>query len=109
MLRGAREHEMFGNELLADFWESSNDSGGFLFANALENWTDIDWVASEYINRKLYRGTSDLDERVEACLREDPVQGFVAEVKEKEGMAYCDELKQLKKENMAKEQVHVLE
>ncbi|KND87179.1 hypothetical protein TOPH_08146 [Tolypocladium ophioglossoides CBS 100239] len=99
----ARERVMFGNELLADDWEAFKGDGGFLFANALENWTDIDWVASGYVNRKWFGGTKDLNERVEAFLKEDSIRVFVADVKEKECLAYTDEWACLKK-NLPREQ-----
>ncbi|TAQ83528.1 hypothetical protein B7494_g8149 [Chlorociboria aeruginascens] len=45
-----REHEKYGNELLSTKWAKAKVDSGFLLANALENWTDIDWFANQYIN-----------------------------------------------------------
>ncbi|TRX91011.1 hypothetical protein FHL15_007993 [Xylaria flabelliformis] len=39
------EKESYGNELLSNKWDEAKADSGFLVANALENWTDIDWFA----------------------------------------------------------------
>ncbi|KAK0631593.1 phosphotransferase enzyme family protein [Immersiella caudata] len=47
-----QEVERFGQALLADEWTVAEKDSGFLVANALENWTDMDWFAYRYINWK---------------------------------------------------------
>lgn len=100
----AREQQRFGNERLADEWHKSRDGGGFLISNALENWTDIDWVASGYVARSLSPVQGHLSARVAAYLKQDLLRAFVADVKERDGLAYCDELNRLVQETESEEQ-----
>jgi hypothetical protein len=89
------EKERYGNELLSNEWAEAKLKSGFLVANALENWTDIDWFAYRYIHWKWYRGR-ELKERIRAFVDEDPTRkAFIAE-KLREGMAYTAEMERLK-------------
>lgn len=90
-----QERERFGNELLADEWASAKDDSGFLVANALENWTDIDWFAFRYINRKWYRGKASLEERVRAFMEEDPARKALVARKVADGVAHEAEVARL--------------
>lgn len=91
----ARELEKYGDELLSDEWAKAKENSGFLVANALENWTDMDWFANRYINRKWYRGI-DLDERVRAFMEEDSDRKSLIARKLREGIAYRAEVDRLK-------------
>ncbi|KAL1876186.1 hypothetical protein VTK73DRAFT_9624 [Phialemonium thermophilum] len=68
----ARERQLYGNELLADEWERAKKKSGFLVANALENWTAMDWFANRFINFEVYGGKSDLQERVDFYVNGEP-------------------------------------
>ncbi|KPM34283.1 hypothetical protein AK830_g12291 [Neonectria ditissima] len=89
-----REREKYGNELLSDEWAEAKVDSGFLVANALENWTDMDWFAFRYINWKCYRGLS-LDERVKSFMDDDPARGVLVARKLRQGVAYNVEVGEL--------------
>lgn len=89
-----REREKYGNELLADEWAKAKENSGFLVANALENWTDMDWFANRYINWKCYQGKADLDKRVKAFMK-NPVHKTLIARKLREGIAYRIEVDRL--------------
>lgn len=83
-----REREKYGNELLSNEWAKAKEDSGFLVANALENWTDIDWFANRYINWKCYKDKGDLDERVKAFMKKDPAHKTLIERKVCERIVY---------------------
>ncbi|KAI0914737.1 phosphotransferase enzyme family protein [Ustulina deusta] len=89
------EKERYGNELLSNEWAEAKTNSGFLVANALENWTDIDWFAFRYINRKCYKG-KDLQERVRAFMDEDTTRKAFIARKLREGIAYAAATETLK-------------
>ncbi|KAK0640942.1 kinase-like domain-containing protein [Cercophora newfieldiana] len=95
-----QELERFGQALLADEWTVAEKDSGFLVANALENWTDIDWFAYRYINWKWYygQGKEGLDARVKAFM-EDPTRRALIMSKLDEGRAYKAALDGPKNEN----------
>ncbi|GAB1311844.1 hypothetical protein MFIFM68171_02054 [Madurella fahalii] len=95
-----RELDMYGQPLLADEWTAAKNDSGFLVANALENWTDMDWFAHRYINWKWYRGEGKegLDARVKAFM-EDPAHRALIISKLDEGRAYRAALDGLKNGN----------
>jgi hypothetical protein len=84
----SREREKYGNELLSNEWAKAKKDSGFLVANALENWTDIDWFANRYINWKCYKDKGDLGERVKAFMKKDPAHQTLIERKVREGIVY---------------------
>lgn len=45
-----------------------------MIANALENWTAIDWFANRWINPRVYGGKQDLKSRIEEFIRADPTR-----------------------------------
>ncbi|KAI2633972.1 phosphotransferase enzyme family protein [Xylaria nigripes] len=90
------EKERYGNELLSREWTEAKADGGFLVANALENWTDIDWFAFRYINRKSYKGV-DLQERILAFMDEDATRKAFISRKLREGVAYTAATEALKR------------
>ncbi|KAL1863168.1 hypothetical protein VTK73DRAFT_6360 [Phialemonium thermophilum] len=92
----AREMETYGDDVLYQEWSKGKEDSGFLVANALENWTDMDWFANRYVNRKWFRGI-DLDERVQAFMEEDPARKALIARKAAEGLAYEAEVERLKK------------
>lgn len=91
------ERERYGNELLSNEWDMGKEDSGFLVANALENWTDIDWFAFRYINEKCYPG-EDLQERVDVFIDEVPARKLLVQRKLWEGIAYMTKVKALKDE-----------
>ena len=96
-----RELERFGKPLLADEWAAAKQNSGFLVANALENWTDMDWFAHRYVNRRWFRGQGEqeLKNRVEAFMNEDPARQALITAKLDEGRAYQADVERLKKES----------
>jgi hypothetical protein len=82
-----REREKYGDELLSNEWAKAKKDSGFLVANALENWTDIDWFAHRYINWKCYKN-KDLNERVKAFMEEDSSRKTLIGQKLREWIAY---------------------
>ncbi|KAH6716161.1 phosphotransferase enzyme family protein [Leptodontidium sp. MPI-SDFR-AT-0119] len=90
-----RELEKYGNTLLSDEWAKAKENSGFLVANALENWTDMDWFANRYINWKCYRGKIDLDERVRMFMEENPARKSLIAKKLREGIAYEADVERL--------------
>lgn len=89
-----REHEKYGNGLLSDEWAKAKENSGFLVANALENWTDMDWFANRYINWKCYQGKADLDKRVEAFMENSAHKALIAR-KLHDEIAYRAEVNEL--------------
>ncbi|KPM36578.1 hypothetical protein AK830_g9978 [Neonectria ditissima] len=67
----SRELEVYGNDLLHEEWRQGRQNGGFLIANALESWTDVDWVAYRYIGYTQHEGKDDLMDRVRMFMEED--------------------------------------
>lgn len=65
------EQEKYGNEILANEWESGKQKSGFMVANALENWTAQDWFASRWINSRVYGGKEDLQLRIKEFIQAD--------------------------------------
>ncbi|KAH7176419.1 hypothetical protein EDB81DRAFT_850325 [Dactylonectria macrodidyma] len=63
------EREMYGNELLSDEWSRGKD--GFLVANALESWTEIDVFSADFISWKWYRGKANVGECMKNLLEQD--------------------------------------
>ena len=72
----------------------------FLVANALENWTDMDWFAFRYTNWKCYKGV-DLKERVGSFIDADPARRVLMARKFREGLAYKAEVDQLRNDGLA--------
>ncbi len=91
----SREREKYGNELLSNEWAKAKEDSGFLVANALENWTDMDWFANRYINWKCYKNKADLNERVKAFMQKDSAHTTLIERKLLEGTAYRVEVDSL--------------
>jgi hypothetical protein len=83
-----REREQYGNELLSNEWAKAKENSGLLVANALENWTDMDWFANRYINWKCYKGKAELNERVKTFMWNNPARKTLIEQKLREGIGY---------------------
>lgn len=105
-----REQERFGNTLLADEWarvketEDDSDCWSFLIANALENWTDIDWLADRELDRFHFSdGKTNRKERVQKFMEEDPTRKNLIRRKAEVSKAYTADLYRLKswKEKLA--------
>jgi hypothetical protein len=84
-----RELERFGDLLLHDEWAGAQNKSGFLVANALENWTDIDWFSYRYISLPLVarEGEEALAARVKQFMQ-DPLRQALIAAKVDEGLAY---------------------
>ena len=96
----ARELDRFGEPLLAEEWTKAKNNSGFLAANALKNWTDMDWFAHRYVLRKRFpgEGKEELDARVKRFM-EDPAHQALIATKVDEGRVYKAALRKLKKAN----------
>ncbi len=90
-----REQERYGNELLADEWDKAKQNSGFMVANALENWTAMDWFTNRYINFSFYGGKEDLEERITAFIQDDPSRKAFIKKKVLDWDSYTAELEQL--------------
>ncbi|KAF4626308.1 hypothetical protein G7Y89_g11853 [Cudoniella acicularis] len=90
-----QERERYGSELLADEWDKGKQKSGFMVANALENWTAMDWFASRYINLRVYGGKEDLPERIKTFIQDDPARKALIERKVLEWTSYTAQLQQL--------------
>ncbi|KAI1370205.1 phosphotransferase enzyme family protein [Hypoxylon crocopeplum] len=88
------ERETYGNELLSDEWTLAKSDSGFLVANALENWTEIDYFASRCLD-DMYFGKKDLEKRVWAFVDETPHLRTFIKKKLEEGIAFEKELKEM--------------
>ncbi|KAK7415903.1 hypothetical protein QQZ08_012215 [Neonectria magnoliae] len=73
------EGQKYGDHLLSREWEQRKSNGGFLVANALENWTDIDGFSTRFINREWFGGLEDAPKRVETFVCEDPTRRVLVE------------------------------
>jgi hypothetical protein len=83
-----QERQRYGSEMLFDEWTSAKVDSGFLVANALENWTDVDWFAFRFIHWKCYGGKTDLSKRVAAFVEADPSRKELIARKVREGIQY---------------------
>jgi len=90
-----REREIYGNELLADEWDKGKQKSGFMVANALENWTAMDWFANRYISFSVYGGKGDLKERITAFIQDDHARKALIKKKVLDWDSYTAELEQL--------------
>jgi hypothetical protein len=61
------------------------EDSGFLVGNALENWTDIDWVAHRFINWKFYKVRAT---RVNVSRHSDPARKALIERKLHDKVTY---------------------
>ncbi|KAK7418209.1 hypothetical protein QQZ08_011362 [Neonectria magnoliae] len=73
------EDQKYGNQLLSHEWEHQKSSGGFLVANALENWTDIDRFSTRHINRVWFKGVKDAPKRIKTFIGEDPTRRILVD------------------------------
>jgi len=90
-----REQQRYGNELLAAEWDKAKQKSGFMVANALENWTAMDWFASRYINPRIHGGKHDLPERITRFIQGDPTRKVVVDKKALDWASYTERLEQL--------------
>lgn len=84
-----REMAMYGNLQLHDEWTERTGHAEPLVANALENWTDVDWFVHRNINDK----QAVPDETISAFLEEDPLRGLLVDIKEHDQLKYTKEVK----------------
>ncbi|GAB0142006.1 hypothetical protein EsHS_00002572 [Epichloe bromicola] len=86
-----QELSLFGETRLFGEWASRKDNGEPLVANALENWTDIDWFAYLHLSK---RDESTLEQDVRSFIEADPIRGFITRMKEDDAVAYMEEMQQ---------------
>ncbi|TWU77195.1 hypothetical protein ED733_008610 [Metarhizium rileyi] len=91
-----REEELFGDHLLHDEWTGRTQNAEPLVANALENWTDVDWFVHRYLVSK---ETSAADKSLSAFADEDPLRSLLADIKEQDHRKYRKELDLLNDSN----------
>jgi hypothetical protein len=80
---------MFGNNLLYDAWTRRTEYAEPLVANALENWTEVDWFVHRYLASK---EASTANETLSAFADEDPLRSLLADIKEQDHRRYRREL-----------------
>ncbi|KHN96096.1 phosphotransferase enzyme family protein [Metarhizium album ARSEF 1941] len=82
-----QELSTFNQDRLFQEWTSRKDNAEPLVANALENWTDIDWFAYLYLSR----GDDDkLEEEVRSFIEADPIRSLITRMKEDDAAAYAE-------------------
>lgn len=86
-----QELSTFGETRLFGEWASRMDNGEPLVANALENWTDIDWFAYLHLSKK---NDAKLEQDVKSFIEADPIRGFITRMKEDDAVAYKEEMQQ---------------
>ncbi|KAG8409219.1 hypothetical protein J3458_019336 [Metarhizium acridum] len=93
-LEAVRTQELstFGEDRLFEEWTSRKDNAEPLVANALENWTDIDWFAYLYLSKG---DDAKLEEDVRSFIEADPIRGLITRMKEDDTIAYMEEMQQL--------------
>lgn len=84
----ARETKMFGNLLLHSEWSQTVANAEPLVANALLNWTDVDWFVHRYIRNQQ---TPSNDERA-TLVKENPSLAVLARIKEHDLHSYLQSL-----------------
>lgn len=84
----SRELYVYGNTLLSREWAERSTRAEPLVANALENWTDMDWFAYRYLSRGDKEAAK---ESIKTFIDEDPLRRLVAEMKERDASAYHKE------------------
>ncbi|KAK2592915.1 hypothetical protein QQS21_009383 [Conoideocrella luteorostrata] len=85
----SREEEMYGNSLLHDEWAGRTEHAEPLIANALENWTEVDWFIHQHLSSEDPLSAKD---SLLAFSEEDPLRSLLAEIKEQDHRRYQDEL-----------------
>lgn len=102
-----RELEQFGDLLLHDEWTEAQNKSGFLVANALENWTDIDWFAYRYLSLPVVArgGQEALAARVKQFMQDPARQALIA-AKVDEAQAYDAAVGELNAKDSEDAQVH---
>lgn len=94
----AQEISSRGEVRLFTEWTASKEDGGFLMANALENWTDIDWFA--YLH--LSQGDDEkLAKEVPGFIKADPIRGLIVRMKEDDAVSYDAEMQALEEKKKA--------
>lgn len=89
----SREEDMYQNNLLYDEWtRKMTDRAGPLVANALENWTDVDWFIFQ---RSFDQDPSLKETALEAFAADDPLRTQLAEMKEHDCRIYEKDLELL--------------
>ncbi|KAF5133094.1 hypothetical protein E5D57_003716 [Metarhizium anisopliae] len=84
----SRELDVYGNTMLSREWAERSMRAEPLVANALENWTDMDWFAYRYLSRGDKEAAK---ESIKTFIDEDPLRRLVAEMKEQDASAYHKE------------------
>lgn len=73
-----REQALCGNTQLHDEWLQTVNHGEPLVANAVENWTEVDW----FVHRGLHKKQAPSEEALSAFVEEDPSRALFAHIQE---------------------------
>ncbi|KAF7548350.1 hypothetical protein G7Z17_g7114 [Cylindrodendrum hubeiense] len=84
---------------LHDEWKQASRDCGFLVANALENSSDVEWVAYRHICSTRHEGKHEMDEFIQAFIEEDPAREELIRKKVKENDGYEEELARLRQDD----------
>lgn len=87
----SREIELYGNCQLHSEWSQAVENAEPLVANALLNWTDVDWLVERSMNCKQVPS----DDEQAALVKENPTHGLLAEIKELDYDRYRQALQHL--------------
>lgn len=96
-----REMDLFGNLTLHSEWSRTVDRAEPLVANAVQNWTDVDWFVHRYMYEKQPLSADD----AQAFVDEDPCRALLAHIKEHDAAQHEKELVRLE-EDKENAQVH---
>jgi hypothetical protein len=89
-----RELALYGKELLSKDWARVDENESILVAAALENWTDIHYFATRFLDWLLHK-RKNLEGRIQKFMQEDSARGDLVARKVCDRIAYQAELEQL--------------
>lgn len=85
----SREDEMYGNSILYAEWAGTMQDAKPLIANALENWTEVDW----FVHQRVYnQDPSAAEAALSKFADDDPLRSLLAAVKEQDYRKYQKEV-----------------
>lgn len=102
----SQEDKMYGNSILHDEWAKQTEDIQPLIANALENWTEVDW----FIHQNVYnKDPAAAETALSAFADEDPLRPLLAELKEQDYHRYQEELDLLLRDTNAESKIKTAE
>src|SRR5450432_1369652 len=99
---------MYSEELLSNEWARVHENGSILAAAVVENWTDIDFFATRYLDWLLYK-CNDLEDWIEEFMIEDPARQELVARKVRDWMAYQAEREHLRIKDPAEDDDEIKE